>query len=66
MGGDCPNRKFSGLLATKSATARVCNAIIRHEEVLKRDPERQKTYVRRRGLRPIVVFGGTSMVPETS
>jgi hypothetical protein len=26
--------------------------------VLKRDPERKRTYVRRRGPRPIVVFGG--------
>jgi len=52
--------RFSRLLATKSATARVCNAIIHHGKVLPRDPERKKSRYRGRktALAPIVVFGG--------
>jgi hypothetical protein len=54
--------RFSRLLATKSATARVCNSIMHHTEVLPRVPSgtRRKGRLsgRLRRPNPIVVFGG--------
>jgi len=52
--------RFSRLLATQSATARVCNAIMHHSSVLPRVPSTTRRKSRRIGNRfnPIVVFGG--------
>jgi len=52
--------RFSRLLATQSATARVCNAIMHHSNVLPRMPSATRRKSRRIGNRfnPVVVFGG--------